>query len=63
METKTEDIEKFPKLYNALQISEITGMHYVTITKLFKAGKIKGRKMGRTWKATEQSIVDFMNGR
>lgn len=51
----------FPKMFDAHDISNITGIHYVTVTKLFKDGKIKGRKFGRTWKATEQAVKDFMS--
>lgn len=51
----------FPKMFDAHDISNITGIHYVTVTKLFKAGKIKGKKFGRTWKATEQAVKDYLS--
>lgn len=50
----------FPKMFDAHDIAAITGIHYVTVTKLFKDGRIKGKKFGRTWKATEQAVKDFM---
>lgn len=58
--TTAPEIDGLPKMYDAHDIAEITGIHYVSVTKLFKDGRIKGKKFGRTWKATEQALKEFM---
>lgn len=57
------DGQAFPKMFDAHDISAITGIHYVTITKYFKTGKIRGQKFGRTWKATSEAIKEYMEGK
>ena len=50
------------KLYNIKETAELLGVTPRTIQTYLKEGRIKGRKIGGSWRFTEQSINEFING-
>jgi len=46
-------------LYTVKELSELFGVQEKTIRKLFRDGKIQGRKLARRWYTTEQELRDY----
>ena len=49
------------KYYNKDELAEILGVHYKTIEKYLRAGKIKGIKL-KTWLVSEESLQAYLKG-
>lgn len=50
------------KLYTINELSSILNLHPKTILRFINEGKIKGNKIGRTWRVTEQDLKVFCHG-
>jgi excisionase family DNA binding protein len=48
-----------PKLYSVEELSSILKLHQKTILRFIHEGKIKARKIGRTWMVSESDLKDF----
>ena len=49
-------------LYDVDELSEILGVHAITIRKYLREGKIHARKLARRWYVTEENMKEyFMN--
>jgi excisionase family DNA binding protein len=46
-------------LYNVEEFSAKFGLHVVTVRKLIRQGRIKGRKMGNRWYVSEDAFRDY----
>jgi excisionase family DNA binding protein len=57
MESRPEGLE----LYDAKQVARILGLHLRTVQQFFKSGKIRGLKVGRTWKASMADIQAYLD--
>lgn len=42
--------------------AEILGIHPRTVTRFIVAGKLKGAKVGRTWRLDEKDVHEFFEG-
>jgi len=64
MTPKTKDVIEFQgvKLYSASRIMKILGVSHTTVYGLLNEGKMKGRKIGRTWYVAESNLKDFLEG-
>lgn len=43
----------------ANEAAEILGVHPRTVTRFMTAGKLKGAKVGRTWRLDEKDVHEF----
>lgn len=43
----------------ATEAGEILNLHTRTVTRLLVAGKLKGAKIGKTWRLDEKDVRDF----
>ena len=48
-------------LYTAEEVANLFGCSQRTIKRYQDAGKIEGRRMGRTWYFTEENVKRFFN--
>lgn len=48
-------------LYDVEELAKLLGIQEVTIRRLFKEGKLKGRKMARKWYTTEQELKAYFS--
>ena len=46
-------------LYDVEELSKLLDVQPVTIRRLFRDGKLKGRKMARKWYTTEQDLQAY----
>lgn len=49
-------------MYTSSEVAEITKLDNETIRRYLAAGKIKGVKMGRVWRISEEALQKFMRG-
>jgi hypothetical protein len=49
-------------LYNVDELSAKFGLHPVTLRRLFRKGKLQGRKVGKRWYLTEESLRAYFEG-
>ena len=49
------------KLYTVKEVSNITGYKEGTISIYARQGLIKGEKLGRQWRFTEEQIKEFLD--
>lgn len=50
------------KLYSILDLTKILNLHPKTILRFIKEGKIAARKIGRSWRVTEDDLKAFCHG-
>ncbi|MDD3269025.1 MAG: helix-turn-helix domain-containing protein [Syntrophomonadaceae bacterium] len=50
------------KLYSISDLSKILNLHQKTILRFIHEGKIKARKIGRTWRVSEDELKAFCHG-
>lgn len=50
------------KLYSVKDLSKILNLHQKTILRFIHEGKIKARKIGRTWMVNEKELKDYVHG-
>ena len=50
------------KLYTITELSKILDLHPKTILRFIKEGKIKGNKVGRSWRVTEAELQRYCHG-
>ena len=50
------------KTYTSTEIAEVLRVDAETIRRYLLAGKIKGIKIGNTWRVTEEEFQKFMRG-
>jgi predicted site-specific integrase-resolvase len=50
-------------LYDVEEITKILELSAVTVRAYFKAGRIRGNKIGRNWWADEEALQDFLRGK
>jgi excisionase family DNA binding protein len=55
MPVKIGDVE----LYNIQELSELFGIGQVTLRRMFKDGRLKGRKMARRWYVTAENLREY----
>ena len=48
------------RLYDAKEIAAMLGLHLRTVQVLFRTGKIRGMKIGRSWKAYQSDIDAYL---
>jgi excisionase family DNA binding protein len=48
------------KLYDREEVAKMIGINPMTLDKLVKAGKLTGRKIGRSWAFTEEAITAYL---
>ena len=41
------------------EVAEILSVHHRTVTRLLTTGKLKGAKVGRSWRLDEKDVRDF----
>ena len=51
---------KIIKLYDRVEAAKMIGINPMTLDKLVKAGKLAGRKLGRSWAFTEEAITAYL---
>lgn len=51
------------KFYTIEELSKLLSLHPATIRILFRDGKIKGYKVGREWRATEETLKEYLESR
>lgn len=49
-------------LYTTKDIAEQMGVSELTVRAWFREGKIRGRKIGRTWTTTQENLRAFLAG-
>ena len=49
-------------LYTVPELQELLGLSDRSIRKYFREGRLKGRKIGRSWHITEKALQDFLGG-
>ncbi len=52
--------EKPIQIYTMNDLIEILGVTRITIIKYIKQGKIKGFKLGNTWRVTKEALEEFI---
>ena len=50
------------RLYRIPELESILGLSKVTLREYFKKGKIKARKMGRSWVVSAKNLDEYSNG-
>lgn len=50
------------KLFSVSEAAEILGLHQLTIRKYMKEGYLKGFKIGKCWKISEDELEKFIEG-
>lgn len=50
------------RLYRIPELESILGLSKVTLREYFKKGKIKARKMGRSWVVSAKNLDEYING-
>ncbi|MBQ7102826.1 MAG: helix-turn-helix domain-containing protein [Anaerotignum sp.] len=58
MEQKQEAI----KVYTLQEIEPILGVSYRTLLQYVNSGRLKGVKIGKNWKISEENLKKFING-
>jgi excisionase family DNA binding protein len=48
------------RLYDAKEIAKMLGLHLRTVQLLFRRGTLRGMKVGRAWKATQEDIEAYL---
>lgn len=48
------------KVYKVNDLIDILGVTRVTIIKYIKNGRIKGFKIGNSWRVTEEALLNFI---
>jgi len=48
------------KVYKVNDLIDILGVTRVTIIKYIKKGRIKGFKIGNSWRVTEEALLNFI---
>jgi len=51
-----------PKLYSIAELSPILKLHPKTLTRFIHEGKIKARKIGRSWMVHEDALREYAHG-
>lgn len=49
------------KLYDVTELAERLKLHEKTVRSMLRAGRLKGRKLGKKWYTTEQSLKDYFH--
>ena len=47
-------------IYTVEQVSEMIKMHPKTIQRYIREGKIKAKKVGKSWRITEDNLTEFL---
>ena len=47
------------KTYDIPEVSKMLGLSVETIRKYLRTGKLKGSKLGKSWKITEEEVREF----
>ena len=53
--------DQLPIVLDVPQVACLLCLHPNTVTRLCRAGKLTGRKIGREWRVNKSSVMDFMN--
>ena len=48
-------------LYDVAELAKLLDVQEVTVRKLFRAGKIRGRKLARKWYVTEDLLQEYFS--
>lgn len=49
------------KIYKINDLIEMLGVTRVTVIKYIREGKIKGFKIGNTWRVTEEAFLEYIH--
>lgn len=49
------------KYYSTEDVAEILGFKEKTVREWLRAGKLKGKKVGRVWRIKESDLEEFIN--
>jgi len=49
-------------LYTVPELQKLLGLSDRSIRRYFREGRLKGRKIGRSWHITERALQDFLRG-
>lgn len=52
--------DEVPLIMDVPQVAVLLKLHPNTITKLCRAGQLKGRKFGKEWRITKESVMAIM---
>ena len=47
------------KTYSLQEVGEMLGLSVITLRKYLKSGKLKGSKLGKSWRVTEEEIREY----
>ncbi|MCK8828140.1 helix-turn-helix domain-containing protein [Natroniella acetigena] len=50
------------KVYSVKEVAEILKITDVTVRKLLNKGELKGKKVARQWRVTENQLRDYLEG-
>ncbi len=53
--------EEFPSILTPLEVMDLLGVGKNTIYRLLNSGELRGFRIGRGWRITEESLREFMN--
>ena len=57
--TSTSEV---PLLLDSRGAGELLGLYYKTVEQLAHAGRLPGVKVGRTWRFSRDSLIEFCGG-
>ena len=49
------------ELYDLRELSKKLGVHFVTLERYCRQGKIKAQKIGRSWQVSGENLKAFIN--
>lgn len=61
MTERTKPLEDL-KLYTLTELEPILGITHRTLLTYMKEGKIKGKKIAKKWRVTEDALREFLDG-
>lgn len=53
--------EQLPVVLTAAEVMDILGVGKNTVYRLLNTGKIKGRRIGRSWRISLDQLTDFIS--
>lgn len=59
----TNTTETNIKVYTVQEVKQILKISHNTILSMLKDGRLQGFKIGNYWRITEQSLLNFINGK
>jgi excisionase family DNA binding protein len=59
MPSDATNTSEVPLLLDSRGAGELLGLHYKTVERLAHAGRLPGVKLGRTWRFSRDSLIQF----